>query len=166
MSFLLPCALANVGRVSVRVPLPVELPAWPLHVRQQLQGGRGGGGLHPARQQRGLPRWQAAHLQGPLRSDPGCKCCLHRATPCIPGWIPASLGLLCQRAGWVVVFVWNPSDPNERGCFGLVCIWGDSNIAPSYTVIKKADKLLFYNIEGRKKVLEWSFSCWGCSSGP
>lgn len=63
-------------RVSLCVPLPVELPSRSLHVWEQLQGGWAGGRVCPSREPGRVPWRQAANLQSALWSHSGRKCAL------------------------------------------------------------------------------------------
>lgn len=51
-------------RNGIYLALPLELPSWPLHLRQQLHPGRGRGCFHATWQQRSISQWQTACLQG------------------------------------------------------------------------------------------------------
>lgn len=70
------CLSLVITRVSLCVPLPVELPSRPLHVWKQLQRGWAWRGVCFAWEPRRLPWWQTANFQSPLWSNTGCKCVL------------------------------------------------------------------------------------------
>lgn len=68
------CLSLVTSRVSLCVPLPVELPSWSLHVWKQLQRGGAGRCVCPARKSRCLPWREAANFQSTLWGDPRRKC--------------------------------------------------------------------------------------------